>query len=209
VLVVATDGVYFTEGHHKIVPDPEALGKYTMTERENLMLFKPGMYWDDGTRELVRNVEFAKVNFKTRGVNREAMAKAILALDDAFAAMKSGDDWPSLEIQIPFQVLSPQQALARNYWRLCGAVSNTRSIRISADPRSKRFAMAPGWSEPYEQETPLRSTPYNAAFGDETVPLDLFEPVKAALTDNLHQDGFLLHQLSEMFFDGGPRIGEI
>jgi len=209
VLMVATDGIFFTELHPKIVPNPEALGQWTMSERRDLMLFKPGMYWDDGTREQVRNGEFAKVDFKTRGVNREAMAKAILALDGKFAAMKPGDEWPSLDIKIPFQVISPYQALARNKWRLCGAVSNTQSIRISADPRSKRFAIAPGWSEPYERETPLRSTPYNAAFGDETVPLDLLDPARAALTDNLHPDGFLLHQLAEMFFDGGPGIGEI
>jgi hypothetical protein len=209
VLMIATDGIYFSAPHPKIVPDHEALGQWTMTERRNLMLFKPGMYWDDATRELVRNGEFAKMTFKTRGVNREALAHKILATDDAFAAMKPGGEWPSLAIEIPFQVISPHQALARNNWRRCGEVSNRRSITISADPTSKRVVIAPGWSEPYEQQDPLRSTPYSAAFGDETVPLDLLAPVKAALTDNLHPDGFLLHQLAEMFFDGGPGIGTI
>jgi hypothetical protein len=94
----------------------------------------------------------------------EALGKAILKLDDMFAGKKSGDPWPSLPINIPFQVISPQLALARGKWGLCGAVSNTRTIAIDADPSSKRVADGPGWSAPYLMGKPVRSTPYDHAF---------------------------------------------
>ena len=196
VLMVATDGIYFTAPHHSIVPDPVALGHWTLTERENLMLFKPGTYWDDSARTKLRDGELEKIKFKSRGVNMGALAKAILQLDDQFAAMKPGDPWPSLPVRIPFQVISPQQALARNKWYLCGAVSNTKTINISADPSSKRVADRPGWSEPLPMHNPIRSAPYTETFGDETLESLV---VDRPLTDNLHPDGQLVMQLSEIF----------
>jgi hypothetical protein len=118
--------------------------------------------------------------------------------------------WPSLPIKIPFQVISPQQALARNKWYLCGAVSNAHTIRIAADPSSKRVANSPGWSAPRMTGDTLRSTPYNAAFGDETAAsLLLASNYKQAMNMNLHPDGFLVHQLAEVFFGGKTNAGVI
>jgi hypothetical protein len=133
----------------------------------------------------------------------EALGKAILTLDDMFANMKPGDPWPSLPIKIPFQVISPQLALARRKWHLCGAVINVHSITLRADPSSKRVADGPGWSSPHLMAKPVRSTPYEHAFGDETAAsLLLGSAYKRAMNVNLHPDGFLVHQLSEVFHGG-------
>jgi hypothetical protein len=56
----------------------------------------------------------------------------------------------------------------------------------------------------------LRSTPYNAAFGDETAAsLLLASNYKQAMNINLHPDGFLVHQLAEVFFGGKQDPGVI
>jgi hypothetical protein len=204
VLMVATDGIYFTAPHRKLPLSP-ALGDWELTEHRDLMLFKPGTYWNDNTRDKARNGDWGSIKFKSRGVNMVALGKGILALDDAFAAMRPGNPWPSLPIEIPFQVISPQQALARGKWYLCGAVSNAHKIEISADPTIKRFAVGPGWSQPYERQDPLRSTPYNRAFGDETAASILL----GSAWESLHPDGMLTGQLSEIFFGDKPDIGAI
>jgi hypothetical protein len=208
VLMIATDGIFFTAPHPDL-PISNRLGEWEMKEHENLMLFKPGTYWDDDTRTRARNGEWGDIKFKSRGVNMEALGKVILELDDMF---QPNDDWrwPSLPIKIPFQVISPQQALARNKWHLCGAVSNAHTIEISADPSSKRVANGPGWSAPHMTGDTLRSTPYNAAFGDETAAsLLLASNYKQAMNIKLHPDGFLVHQLAEVFFGGKTDAGVI
>jgi hypothetical protein len=209
VLMIATDGIYFT-APHPALPVSNRLGDWETKTLYNLMLFKPGTYWDDETREKARNDKWGDMKFKARGVKMEALGKEILKLDDMFAGMKPGDPWPSLPINIPFQVISPQLALARGKWGLCGAVSNTRTIAIDADPSSKRVADGPGWSAPYLMGKPVRSTPYDHAFGDETAgTLLLGSAYKRAMNVNLHPDGFLVHQLSEVFFGGRQDAGVI
>jgi hypothetical protein len=57
---------------------------------------------------------------------------------------------------------------------------------------------------------PIRSTPYEHAFGDETAAsLLLGSAYKRAMNVNLHPDGFLVHQLSEVFFGDKPDMGAI
>lgn len=208
-LMIATDGIYFT-APHPILPVSNRLGDWEAKRLHNLTLFKPGTYWDNETRKKARNGEWGDIKFKARGVNMEALSKAILKLDDMFAGMKPGDPWPSLPINIPFQVISPQLALARGKWGLCGAVSNTRTIAIEADPSLKRVADGPGWSSPHLMGKPIRSTPYKHAFGDETAgSLSLGSAYKRAMNVNLHPDGFLVHQVSEVFFGGRQDAGVI
>jgi hypothetical protein len=211
VLMIATDALFFASPHPGL-PLSNRLGEWEMKERKNLMLFKPGTYWDDETRERARKGEWGNLKFKSRGVNMEALGKAILELDDMF---KPREDWrwPSLPITIPFQVISPQLALARNNWHICGAVSNTRKIEITADPSSKRVANGPGWSAPHTTGDALRSTPYacgSTAFGDETATsLMGASAYKRAMNVNLHPDGFVIHQLAEVFFGGRQDEGVI
>jgi len=89
-------------------------------------------------------------------------------------------------------------------------VSNTRTIKIGADPSLKRVADGPGWSAPPLMGKPIRSTPYVHAFGDETAAsLLLGSTYKPAMNVNLHPDGFLVHQLSEVFFGEKQDAGVI
>ena len=162
VLMIATDGIYFTAPHPGL-PLSNKLGEWEMKVRNNMNLFKPGTYWDDGARGMARRGDFGDIKLKSRGINLEALAKEILTLDAAYAAMQPGDEWPSLPIEIPFQVISPQVALARGKWNLCGAVSNTHKITITGDSKMKRVASGPGWSQPYKVVDHPRCTPYKAA----------------------------------------------
>jgi hypothetical protein len=53
---------------------------------------------------------------------------------------------------------------------------------------------------------PIRSAPYTETFGDETLESLL---VDRPLTDNLHPDGQLVMQLSEIFIGDKVDIGTI
>lgn len=179
VVMVATDGVYFTGPHPGIVDDPDTLGAWSITTKHNLSLFKPGMYWDDQAR---RNAKSRKaLGIKSRGINERALSTVIERVDRLWDKQlhklpsTERDDWPSIETRIPFSVVSPRQALNRNDWGLCGAIEHHRPVVLSAWPAAKRL---PGWPtiDTHDQlirtrpwpEPPLGgvdSTPYNRRFG--------------------------------------------
>jgi hypothetical protein len=199
VLMIATDGIYFTAPHPGLTPS-DKLGDWEMKVRNNMNLFKPGTYWDDVARAKARAGAWGDIKLKSRGVNLTALSKQILALDAAFAAMQPGGDWPSLSIEIPFQVISPQVALARGKWNQCGAVSNTHTIAIKGDPTMKRLATGPGWSRPHLMGATHRCTPYKAGFRDETAEgLALASDSSLVMQDNLHPDGSASAQLNEVW----------
>lgn len=103
VAMVATDGVYFVTPHSLIDAEIEAyklqtgkkdddrLGKWGREKKVNLTLFKPGVYWDDKTRDKIKNNEDAQ--FKSRGVSALDLAPFIADIDTEFASW--GDNPPS------------------------------------------------------------------------------------------------------------------
>ena len=71
VLMVATDGVYFRSRHNDLAIS-NRLGGWSETRKENLTLFKPGVYWDDSARE---RIHLGKApNFKSRGISARDFA---------------------------------------------------------------------------------------------------------------------------------------
>jgi hypothetical protein len=52
-VMIATDGIYFTAPHPGL-PLSNQLGDWETKSLNNLMLFKPGTYWDDETRARAR-----------------------------------------------------------------------------------------------------------------------------------------------------------
>jgi hypothetical protein len=199
VLMVATDGIYFTEEHRKIMPDPATLGRWERTKRENITLFKPGCYWDQDVRDALGDDDkLSDLKLKARGVNMHALAREIARIDDLFATMKPGDKWPSATIETPFQVVSPTQALARRKWNTCGLVSFNRKVVVSSDPSIKRKARGPGWSKPLPFSLQgLRSLPYDGSFGEELPEGEMMR--ERPLMDFTHPDGNLITQLAGVF----------
>lgn len=168
VLEIATDGIYTALPHPDIELSKTKLGAWDHKELSNLTLYKPGCRWDDSARDKIRSGDFDKIQMKSRGVPVKAVVKRILEIDEQFAEMKPGDPWPHLTVPIPFSVISPRLALARGNWKLCGKVESNKPVKITSDPKAKRQAYGPGWSEPYRVPPgSIRSTPYDKRFGDE------------------------------------------
>jgi hypothetical protein len=188
VLMVATDGVYFTSRHPTLHVNPEQLGAWDETELHDLSLFKPGVYWHKGTRRAI---------IKSRGVSEEALGKVIGRLDAQWARRlragsciplgklrdngyspvlppeaKDESWWPTTNIVIPFSILSPRQALQRNRWELCGAIAEDTDATQSSWPIGKRVPQGPaGRGDGLYRSRPWgdlgESTPYDKRFGIE------------------------------------------
>jgi hypothetical protein len=195
VAMVATDGVYFTFRHPGLLLDKTVLGAWSETERHGMTLFKPGVYWDNKTRAALQSGE---AKLKSRGINGTALARHIDEIDRQWAAMAEGNsqDWPALDIPIPFSLISPRLALARGDWSLCGQVITDGVIRQSSDPRVKRRPLqcGPGWSMPhrceyYRGEAKIQSSPYDGLFGED-------EDVTMAL--GVHPEGDIIAGLASL-----------
>jgi hypothetical protein len=168
VLMVATDGVVFKTRHPRLALSESTLGSWSESLHENLTLFMPGVYWDDKTRQKLR--EGQHPSLKSRGIPGAALGAKVLEIDDLFSNPKSGKGFPVLEIPISFSITSPTQALAWGKWELCGNVTFDKVRCINADPASKRAA--PYFDGdlvrtfPYGEPDPIQTTPYTRSFGD-------------------------------------------
>jgi len=119
VVMVATDGVYFTSGHPVLDSRvSERMGDWSRELRHNLCVFKPGVYWDDDARATI--AEGKAPRFKSRGINAADFATSVAAVDALFASwgqnwldgMPPGrDDWPSVSFKARFTQVSVRQAL--------------------------------------------------------------------------------------------------
>ena len=173
VLMVATDAVYFRSPH----PDLDCsadMGNWEAKARTNLTLFKPGVYWDDDTRQRIRDGR--DPSFKSRGVSAKDFAASIGTIDDAFSQWgrqypaerdpaSQRDGWyPRVTFKMGFSMVTAVQALQRGKWFLAGAVSSTE-VSQDSDPVTKRhsgtYEDGVYWSRPYEGWWEEESTPYN------------------------------------------------
>jgi hypothetical protein len=172
VLMVATDGVYF-DSVHPMLPCSPQLGEWEMDRKQNLCLFKPGVYWDDAARENVARGE-APV-FKARGVNARDFGSQLQHVDNLFRTLSADKprriDWPAVEFPVSFSMVTALQALQRNDWSLAGTLVNEPTNKQSSDPSLKRSSWywdgdllrsRPNRNDPYEP-----SRPYEKRFGME------------------------------------------
>jgi len=170
VLMVATDGIVFRNRNPNLSISETTLGQWSEESYQNLTLFMPGVYWDDTTRNRLK--DGGHPTLKSRGISGRSLAERIGEIDDAFRDCYAGRGTPVFELPINFSVISPKQALARNKWELCGAVITDGSRTINADPYMKRgpeLLMEHGIirSIAYDEGFHgLETTPYNKAFGD-------------------------------------------
>lgn len=169
LLMVATDGVYFRTPHTGL-KDSKALGGWECGTKENLTLFKPGVYWDDKARKAIANGETPV--FKARGVNARDFGKQIAELDQLFSRRFTKDwEWPQVEFPISFSMISALQALQRNNWRLAGTLIQNPSVTQTSNPRLKRmgpFKRIDGIIRGNPLKLPselIESVPYEKRFG--------------------------------------------
>lgn len=157
LLMVATDGVYFRTPHDSLEFSKDQLGKWELQEKHNLTLFMPGMYWDDKTRDRLKDGEAPQL--KSRGVSAKALGERITEIDAQFNDIRTTNIWPRIDLPLNMQMISAGQAIQRNDWSLAGVVTQsthkypiTRSIH--ANPGTKR----PPY--PYMDDDVMRSVPY-------------------------------------------------
>lgn len=145
VLMVATDGVYFTSPHPTL-PVSSKLGEWEEGVKEDMTLFKPGVYWDNSTRQAIREGKTAQ--FKARGINAREFAKQLETVDSMFASWDgvppseypwndTGSRWPEVEFQCGFAMTTALQAVVRNAWDTAGNVKDFIATQCS-DPYDKR-----------------------------------------------------------------------
>ncbi len=165
VAMIATDGIYFLSPHPE--PTGSKLGDWEQDIRRNMCLMKPGVYWDDATRQGGK--------FKARGISAAAMRGKIPTLDRAFNDMRTSLDngdatnTPEIHIEAPFAIISPQLALHRGKWELCGHVewNIDRIDRATLAPKRERLHVADGMmrSHPMTVGHDIVSVPYPRMFG--------------------------------------------
>lgn len=171
VVMVATDGIYFRREHPGLIVG-DALGQWSRARKKNLTLFKPGVYWDDSTREAIAAGE--KASFKARGVNAAEFGKSLEAIDATFAewpnlssyGLEVRDAFPAVTFQSSFGMVTALQALRRNSWDTAGLVYSPTATQDS-DPAVKRRGIHydPGtglWrSLPHLRGPMIESKPYD------------------------------------------------
>lgn len=156
LLMVATDGVFF-DAIHPGLPLSNKLGEWEETTRDNLALFKPGVYWDDDTRAAIDAGDSPK--FKARGVNAKQFAIHLNDLDGMFIEWCDGEHiperrekifegdtltawavkgWPSIVFEAGFNMTTIVQALQRNDWTQAGQTRDHVQVKQSSTPYEKR-----------------------------------------------------------------------
>jgi len=166
VVMVATDGVFFTSKHPGL-PVSKRLGEWDCSERDNLTLFKPGVYWDDQARNDIADGKAPQ--FKARGVSAAKFSKSIAKLDEKFRTWdgvypQQDKDWPTAKFHLGFSVISAKQALRRHDWTLAGHVSDVE-VTHSSQPNGKR---ATGY---YDTESGIyRSSPHDLGMNPDDLP---------------------------------------
>lgn len=185
VVMVATDALFFLSPH-PLLPLGKGLGEWSYTERRNLTLFKPGVYWDDNAREsLAAGIH---PSFKARGVSARDFAQTIGGIDEEFSRWgerpppiadaidlaASRTRWPRVSFKSGFAMVTCLQALVRNDWGSAGHVDScncpstvvhdpecpAKELSQSANPIDKRCDL---WRDDSVPGRPIyRSEPFTA-----------------------------------------------
>jgi hypothetical protein len=168
LVMIATDGIYFRTPHPLLndMSTVDKLGGWEAGIKENLTVMKPGIYWDD----VSRNQPPGQFKLKSRGIPARALHAKIGEIDTAFTAVYEDitAPLPEFAVTIPFGFTSPALALARGKWETCGDVhvNVTMIEKVSYVPKRRNLyadgpylrTMIPGpvrrevFSKPYEKD---------------------------------------------------------
>lgn len=186
--MIATDGVYFLAPHPGLDSQlSEQMGDWSREAKYDLTLFKPGVYWDNRSRELI-NAGMAP-RFKARGINAQDFARSIADVDAMFDSWSESDlagiEWPKVSFKSRFSQVSVLQALQwtagiqnegkqeGKYRKLAGQIMVGKELTQSSEPAVKRnprsLRFDPYWgvwrTEPWDHRGWPASTPYERRFG--------------------------------------------
>lgn len=186
VVMVATDGVYFLNRHPGLDQSlSDKMGDWSREEKHDLTLFKPGVYWDAHSREIINAGKAPR--FKARGINARDFAKSIADVDSMFDSWQPDGTitWPVVKFKARFaqtsvlqaiqwsQGVKPPSAREAKYRALAGAITNDKELEQNAEPEIKRNArsifydaVAGVWrTEPWDHKGWPPSAPYEKRFG--------------------------------------------
>lgn len=172
VLMVATDGICF-DSPHPYLPVSKELGEWAQSEYEELVLFKPGVYWHKVGKDNLLKV-------KSRGVPRDAFLEAcqqaeaqfeIFSMHQAVPGWIVGDHyeldevelalskaWPNFFIPVTFRMRSCRQALNEGNWNGSAVVLDEIYLKQDSDPSNKR--RTPRWNWDKKRiDTTIRDVP--------------------------------------------------
>jgi hypothetical protein len=163
------------------------MGQWSVAQKHDLTLFKPGVYWDNHSRELINAGKAPR--FKARGINAADFARSIADVDAMFDGWTMEDApnvaWPVVKFRSRFSQVSVLQALQwtqgtkppglqeGKYRALAGLVMAGKELEQRAEPEAKRNAatldydpMAGVWrTRPWDLRGGPASTPYERRFG--------------------------------------------
>lgn len=185
VVMIATDGVYFVSRHPELDTKlSDHMGDWSREEKHDLTLFKPGVYWDAHSRELINAGKAPR--FKARGINAKDFAKSIADVDTMFDLWNQGEiEWPKVKFKARFSQTSVLQALQwsegikqegrreAKYRALAGSITTDRTLEQNAEPEIKRNARSLAYDDamglwrtkPWDHKGWPPSTPYEKRFG--------------------------------------------
>jgi hypothetical protein len=165
--MVATDAVYFLTPHPGL-PISEKLGDWDYTSRLNLTLFKPGVYWDDSTRDRIRAGSAA--SFKARGINAADFGRQLRRIDDEYRLWNASTNcrFPMVQFPTAFSMVTALQALRRNKWELAGTVTEGVIVTQDSNPSDKRTEV---YRDIYDGRTVYRSEPHFGMEQDENLEM--------------------------------------
>lgn len=167
LLMIATDAVFFKEPHPTLSLS-DRLGDWEETKKENLTIFKPGMYWDDKARLAIEAGDDPV--FKSRGVSASDFKEWIADIDAMFLQWNSSgppyyrpaepadhtkrnvvpEGWPTVHFPMGFNQISVKAALrwtekmenpaakVAKYQGLAGLVKESVVVGQTSDPSEKR-----------------------------------------------------------------------
>lgn len=188
LLMVATDGVYFATPHDNLNIDPEKLGAWDATTKRNMTLMKPGVYWDDKSREYIQ--EGLLPILKSRGISARDLGDVIPQLDEQWAAWEPHKPWPTLDIPIKFAMLTARAAVAMGRWEDAGRITSMTDTRVfDGNPEKKRNCVTVNrvsgrWETTVRKSDRLDSVPYAKEFGASYG--DPLETPDGDMTDAIH-----------------------
>lgn len=143
VVMVATDAVFFLEPHSGLELGNE-LGKFSEVVRHGLTVFKPGVYWDEKTREAIRKGDDPK--FKARGISAKDFKGELAGIDAWFRQWERGAtdvlgfEWPKAKFRSSFSMVTLLQAIRRGKWEEAGKKEEVWPEQ-SSDPYQKRAGL--------------------------------------------------------------------
>jgi hypothetical protein len=196
VAMVATDGVYFRTPHPTLSLSAR-LGDWEMSEKINLTLLMPGVYWDDKSKKKYR--ETKEIKIKSRGINPKNIWRKQQEIDREFESWHEGyTPFPKKNFPLDMSMTTAYQAIrSLRKWDKCGEIRGDVTRNIDTDPSSKRDPSI-RWDEQFKM---WRSYPYShGRDGLETTP---YNPEHSQLTgvnsemDGVSPDGPLAGLLAE------------